>query len=158
MRSLLLAALALLPLTAKAEETSVAPKTANVQLLNVEYFDITYAKFRENRDPYTPEFDGQWKYRLATNFRISLGHLIYWDNQVHTEALTNEVKTVGWHYFVGIRLHSKIDLYWEHHSRHVMEEQRPKDPLDKSNVFPVEDSVGIRFKFIEDNTKNSLFK
>ncbi len=124
-------------------------------VLNLEYYDFTYQKFKANRDPYTPDVDN-YADRASTNFRIGLlNNLMYWDNQVHTETVdTGSVKTVGWHWVLGLRVTSQIDLFSEHHSRHVMEEYRPTK--NGHNTFPVEDSYGIKIKLVDDPRRNTI--
>jgi len=138
----------LLLLTFFATSTFAQEKQYNYRLLDVEYFDMRYQQFDHNRDPYAPEYDGKWAYRAAADFRLNFMESIYWDNTLHTEALrSGPVKTVGWRWELGLRLSNNIDLFHEHHSRHIMEEDR--DSRNGSNVFPVEDSYGLRIKFIE---------
>lgn len=127
---------------------------AEYRLLDVEHFDIRYQEFKNMRDPYVPDTT-DWKYRVSTNFRLGLAKTIYWDNNVHTEAVqSGTVKTVGWHWILGLRVSKYIDLFAEHHSRHVMEEYRPTK--DGHNVFPVEDSYGIKITIIENQDKKTL--
>lgn len=125
------------------------------RLLSLEDFSISYAQFDHHRDPYVPERD-DWLYRASTDFNISVLHTIYWHNNVHTEAVrSGSVKTVGWHWVLGLRVNKYMDLFHEHHSRHVMEEDR--ESVNGKNVFPVEDSYGIKFKIVEDGAmKKSL--
>lgn len=133
-----------------------APALAQYRLLDVEEFSIQYSQFEDGRrDPYAPEYDGQWAYRANANFRLSIFESLYWDNNVHTEALqSGPVKTVGWHWKLGLRLTNWLDIGHEHWSRHIMEDARPKD--GGSNVFPVEDSYFIRVKFIQKPNGRSL--
>src|SRR5690349_5709266 len=101
-------------------------KFSGYRLLDIEYFDVKYQEFQHNRDPYAPEYDGRWAYRASANFRLNLFESFYWDNNVHTEAIqSGTVKTVGWHWEAGLRISESIDIFHEHHSRHVMEEDRP---------------------------------
>ena len=95
------------------------------------------------------------KYRASTNFRLGLARTLYWDNNLHTEAVrSGTVKTVGWHWIMGVRLTKMIDLFQEHHSRHVVEEYRATK--NGRNTFPVEDSYGIRITIIDLKRVNSL--
>jgi hypothetical protein len=127
-------------------------------LLNMEHFDMSYADFRHQRDPYAMEYTDDWLYRAATNFRFNFMGALYWDNYVHMEAVDGGTpKTVGWHWTLGLRLHDNLDVFAEHHSRHVMEDERPR--IDGHNQFPVEDSYGIRFTVIEDSSsKRSVWR
>lgn len=152
MRALVL--LATLMFTTQAYAQTVKSKHSGYRLLSLEYHDITYNKFTANRDPYVPDRD-DWRDRASTNFRIAILHTLYWDNYVHTESVkTGTVKTVGWHWVAGLRLNKYMDIFQEHHSRHVMEEDRPTK--NGKQVFPVEDSYGIKFKFVDDPYKKSV--
>lgn len=129
-------------------------RAGEYRLLSLEQFDLSYQEFKINRDPYVPD-TSHWKYRASTTFRIGIADTLYWHNNLHTEAVANgTVKTVGWHWIVGLRVSKYIDLFAEHHSRHVMEEYRPT--RDGRNTFPVEDSIGIRFKIINDTKPKTI--
>lgn len=124
------------------------------RLLEVEHFDMGYQEFKNQRDPYVPDTTNM-KYRASTNFRLGLARTLYWDNNLHTEAVrSGTVKTVGWHWIMGVRLTKMIDLFQEHHSRHVVEEYRATK--NGRNTFPVEDSYGIRIIIIDLKRVNSL--
>ena len=124
------------------------------RLLEVEHFDMGYQEFKNQRDPYVPDTTNM-KYRASTNFRLGLARTLYWDNNLHTEAVrSGTVKTVGWHWIMGVRLTKMIDLFQEHHSRHVVEEYRATK--NGRNTFPVEDSYGIRITIIDLKRVNSL--
>lgn len=134
-------------------------KYSQYRLLSIEDFNISYAQFDHQRDPYLPHYDGQWAYRARADFNVAIMHTLYWHNSVHTEALkSGPVKTVGWHWILGLRLNKYMDLFHEHHSRHVMDEDPPvRYDGDTTGVFPVEDSYGLKFKIVEDGSpKRSL--
>lgn len=149
MKSLLIVLLGVLLLATTADGREY-------HLLNLEYQDVTYQKFKDERDPYVPEYDNRMDYRVSTNFRVGmLNNLMYWDNQVHMEALDTGVpKTVGWHWVLGLRVTDQIDLFQEHHSRHVMEEN--VSTRDGKSAFPVENSYGIKIKLIDNPAKNTI--
>lgn len=151
MRLLLLVLATALSASAYGQEN----KYSKYHLLSVEDFSTSFAKFEHQRDPYLPQYDGQWTYRARADFNVAVMHTLYWHNSVHTEAAeSGPVKTVGWHWILGLRLNKYMDLFHEHHSRHVMEEDPPQRYDGKtSGVFPVEDSYGIKFKFIEDGSR-----
>jgi hypothetical protein len=127
----------------------------NCSLLSLDHFSLTYQEFDNRRDAYVPSIEN-WKYRATANFDLSLLGFLYWDNKVHTEGIdSGAVKTVGWHWFTGARLTGWLDLFKEHHSYHVMEEQAPED----IGRFPVEDSIGIRVRFIDNpNNRRPIFR
>lgn len=138
---------------------------SELKLLDVESLDITIAKFGCNREPMTPQYECRdYLGRVAANFNLRLFEHGYWKNQVHTEGLEAQVKTVGWHWELGVRVHSALDVFYEHHSRHVMEGDQPlyyNERLDQQarGKFPVEDSYGIRLKFYTNpNPARSIFE
>ena len=120
--------------------------------LNLEYLDMQWQKFKDQRDPYVPEYNDDWAYRVSTNFRFAAFNVLYWDNNLHMEALDSGTpKTTGWHWTIGLRVTKILDIFAEHHSRHVMEDARAK--INGQNQFPVEDSYGVRL-IIFDNQPN----
>ncbi len=98
------------------------------------------------RDSYFVEKDGAPKRMrdgAALNWNLKLVDWLYWENRLHLDMdETSVVRHVGWDWEAGVRF-NKIDLYHHHHSRHGLEYINPR-----SDSFPVEDSYGIRFKFI----------
>jgi hypothetical protein len=150
---------------AKMSKAEEAEKSAymhyyslGINALKLTKFDINQEKFKPGRrDPYAPEYDGDWNYRSSANFDVSLFTNIYWNNYVHTESTTSgSVKTVGWEWTGGIKLFPQVDLFTHHHSQHIMESFRPTK--DGKNTFPIEDSFGVKFRIIDDCSKTSLFK
>lgn len=140
-------------LTVIAAATLASPATAgDYRLVDLDSVDFRYQEFSARRDPYTPTFDEQWKYRAALDWNLNLLKYGFWDNSVHTEGLEDgRVKTVGWHWFFGFRIPPlRMDVFHEHHSQHVMDEhptQRDGSQLPNGyRKFPVEDSVGVRFR------------
>lgn len=121
------------------------------RLLDVDRLDFTYQRLRpETRDPYAPEYTGQWRERAALEWDLRLFRYGYWRNNIHTETVnpSGVVKTVGWQWELGVELGKYLDLFTSHHSRHIMEEAAPEDRFDSSNQFPVEDAYGIRLKLL----------
>lgn len=117
-------------------------------LLDLEEVYMTGAKMgAPSRDPMAPQYTGEWENRAALGFRFNLLGAMYWDNYVHMEA-TTVPKTVGWHWVLGVRLHPAVDIFHEHHSRHLLDEKSPTNYIyenpNRTN-FPVEDSYGLRF-------------
>jgi hypothetical protein len=134
--------------------TSALGKPREYRLIDLEHFDMQYQEFKNNRDPYVPDTT-KWGYRATANFRLAVHHIFYWDNSIHTESVDNgTVKTVGWHWLLGLRVSKNLDIFSEHHSRHVMEEYRPTK--NGSNTFPLEDSYGIRYTVYDNPKKSTL--
>ena len=124
---------------------------AIADLLEVDKFDMRAQKFSYRRDPYTERNPTDWVYRAAMDFNLSVAKYGFWENELHMEAVEGAPKTLGWHWFAGARLGGGVDAIWEHHSQHVMEEEI------KGKKFPIEDSFGIRLKFVDKTGKNGIF-
>jgi hypothetical protein len=121
--------------------------------LKANALDLEYLRLKaKNRDPYAPEYTGQWREQIGLRWDISLLKYGFWNNRVHTETINpgGTVKTVGWQWELGIRLGNQVDIYHYHHSRHIMDQQAVGGDRfnDSYNQFPVEDALGIRFKFL----------
>lgn len=145
--------------TSFAGEYKTKSKWSNFRLIELEKFDIKYAQFKPySRDPIAPQYTGFWKDRGAIEWRMNVLKAIYWDNNMHLETIdAKTVKTVGWHWELGMRLHKNLMIFHEHHSRHVLDE--PAVELwEGKHQFPVEDSFGIRVKLIEEKVGRGLFK
>lgn len=115
----------------------------SVDELNMEY----YRYERDYRDPYFIEPDGRtykpMRDGAELNMNLSVLKWLYWDNRMHMGMdQTSQVRHVGWEWEAGLRL-PYIDIFSHHHSRHGLEYINPR-----GDRFPVEDYVGIRFKFI----------
>lgn len=122
---------------------------------------MTGARLGEgSRDPLAPQYTGSWESRAALGFRFNILGSLYWDNYVHMEA-TSVPKTVGWHWMLGLRVHPSVDLFHEHHSRHLMDEMsttnQSYDGRIGRNNFPVEDSYGIRFNIYTGTKGKSIW-
>ena len=115
---------------------------------------IKIERFKCNREPMTPLRECEdYTGRVAFEIHILFFDVMYWDNDVHVEAVRSTAKTVGWEFEKGLHVNQYIDIYWHHHSRHVMDDEQPKmyNPKTDSLVqpfFPVEDSLGIRINLI----------
>jgi hypothetical protein len=143
---------------AKQREDWVSGKTnKDWCVLCLDKADLRYQKFRPDgrRDPYTPDHDNSWDARAGLEWDLQLLRWGFWRNDVHTEQLLDgRVKTVGWHWTLGIRIpRLRSELFHEHHSQHVLD-QRPvqRDGTDLPQgfrKFPVEDSYGIRITLFD---------
>lgn len=120
-------------------------------IIGVEKLSLSLSQFKDNRDPYTP-YIGQKEYdhRAALVFNLNILRYGFWENKTHVETVNNTARTVGWHWMLGVHIHSGIDLFHEHHSRHIMEEKPQVRTINRTqNQFPVEDSFGIRFNIVD---------
>lgn len=68
---------------------------------------------------------------------------LYWDNTIYSKSSQAAFKYVSWGFEVGAAF-KMMDVYYFHKSQHVMEEERA------AKVFPVEDAIMLRLKFIND--------
>lgn len=123
-------------------------------------FTVKEVNFRteylhNNREPMRPQAPADASHAgVAFEVNVDILDKGYWNNRVHTEAVDATVKTVGWEFEKGFRLNQYFDIYWYHHSQHVMDEEQPRY-LDnqgrfRQTQFPLKDAIGIRFKLLGD--------
>lgn len=137
---------------------------SDFRVLDLDRAAFSASEFECNRDPYTPDIDCEdYLYRAAFDIDIRILEVGYWDNRIHTEAVSQSVKTVGWEWELGLRVAPGLELFRHHHSRHVMEETtmwgyHPGRDEIYPTRYPVEDSWGVRFTFhINERPRRSLF-
>jgi hypothetical protein len=122
-------------------------QAGDYRLLDVDRLDLEYGKFvPTTRDPYVPQYAGRWRDEIALQWDVTLLQWGYWRNHVHTETTdpSGSVTTVGWQFELGVHLGDRVDVYREHHSRHVMEAE-PEHRFEAAHAqFPVEDLYGVR--------------
>jgi hypothetical protein len=117
---------------------------AEYRLLDVDQLDMSYEKFTKRRDAQAPQYGlKDWDHRVSMDVDFRLLRYGFWENWIHTEAIPGKVKTVGWDWKLGANLGRYVDVYYHHHSQHVMDEPQ----IETGN--PVEDSYGFRLKFID---------
>lgn len=125
---------------------------------SLQYFGYEFSEVYNERDPYLPEFDlrreqaqpdqGEyWDTRSAILFNLNLieftpSYRMYWDNEIYGFTTTQQYRTAGWEWEAGFQL-DRVDLFWHHHSRHVLEQER-----DLS--YPLHDRYGLRITFYGD--------
>lgn len=132
------------------------------RLLDVDYLGMTAARFGCNRDPIAPQYNcGSWTGRAEVLFNFSILDYMYWNNVVHTEGIESQVKTVGWQWELGLRLHEQFFLFHRHHSRHLMEEESmrwvDKDNQIRDSRYPLENSYGFRLNiFINSKPRKGI--
>ena len=136
---------------------------AQYRLLDVDQVSMQVAKFGCNRDPMIPELECRdWRGRVAINADFRMLEVFYWKNQVHGEGTDAAFKTMGWHFELGLHVSQYLDFFYEHHSRHVLDQpdatHTAYDNSYQYSKFPVEDSYGIRMIFFTNPVKaNPLF-
>lgn len=133
-------------------------------LLELQEMNMEASRFGTNRDPLTPSYSDDAYYgRVAANFNLRLLDVFYWNNYVHTEGTTSQVRTVGWQWDLGLHVSKQIDFFYQHHSRHVMDAEDPVYYTDRDTReqirYPMENSYGIRLRFyVNPNPSSSLFQ
>lgn len=125
-----------------------------LKLLEPQEISIDAYKNEQVHDPYLEPLDGSLdkgaKFNLNLNVIKYRDYKLYWDNTLHFDQsnLDQQIKHAGWWYFIGAtilptnKFGGGMDLFFEHHSRHVLEQTR-------SQHFPVYDRYGIRFIFLK---------
>jgi hypothetical protein len=122
-------------------------------LLDLREFSFEGYHLADHRDE-NLTFDGSdkepWRGGLATNFDLDLlkyrDYGLVWLNRVHGAGSYKQMREVGWQYRVGLELGPKLMLFWDHHSRHL---------LDTGNDygFPLDNSFGAKITFFKRDGK-----
>jgi hypothetical protein len=127
---------------------TACPARAEFRLLDIDRMSIDLSRFGCNREPLTPQYDCKdYVGRIASEFDLRLLEYGYWRNRVHTEGIKAQVKTVGWEYEFGLRVVPELDVFYHHHSRHVMDDPLPVYQDNRQGKFPVSDEYGVRMNF-----------
>ena len=110
-----------------------------VDVLSLEAYRITH-----KRDPFFSDRTHEdWLFGAALNWDLMLIRYrtvgLYWENRLYLDV-DNQVRHVGWEWDLGIQLGRYFDLFYQHHSRHALDEQR--------NGFPFENRFGVRLNLI----------
>lgn len=106
-------------------------------------------KYSSMRDPYLYPIDKELEYGMSFNTDLTIARYgdfqLYWKNNLHFDqsSYSGHIKHAGWQYELGLPIFfnkkaPKIELFKQHHSRHVLEETR-------TTLFPVYDRYGLRF-------------
>lgn len=123
------------------------------KLLELDTFNMEIWKNEFYRDPYMQEYTTrtgrggeEWLGGAALNFNLNLLEYkpnwnLYWDNRVHMDGTQVQVRHVGWQWDMGASAGEHVDLFYKHHSRHVMDEA-------PTAGYPLRDAVGIRIKIV----------
>lgn len=112
------------------------------EYIKLKEFSLQTGRLDDNRDPYFKLVDHeQWKGFVANNFNLDLvradGWSLYWHNQVHTEGTESQLRSVGWRWEAGVNLGDKLEIFHEHHSRHLMD-------VTGETRFPLYNAYGIK--------------
>ena len=123
--------------------------------IQLDKFSLQINRFTCNVEYQTPDIPcSQYLGRVSTNFDLSIGDYLFWRNTVHGEGTHSKFMTVGWHWEFGVNLIDGLQLFYEHHSQHVMDRNQPYFyDKDRDEVyqkkFPVEDSIGLSINIID---------
>ncbi len=106
-------------------------------VLELEELNISYSKFAHpNRSAYFPQ---EQKDAIATESRTSILKYGFFSTNVHGTSDDSQYRLIGLKFDLGVRLGRIMDVYYEHHSQHL---------LDTSDYygrgFFVEDSLNIK--------------
>lgn len=134
-------------------------------LLELDELSFEGSRFGDNRDPMTPWYSqDEYTGRAALRWDVRLLEFFYWKNYLHTEGVSSRVATVGWQWDFGLHLHKNVDLFYQHHSRHVTDTEQPQWYDEEAGTlrrqkFPVEDAYGVRLRFYtNEKPARSLFR
>jgi hypothetical protein len=112
------------------------------RLLDVDRVSFEYTKIADHRDFFYTEDQQDLKYGMAFLIDLRLAKYLYWDNNVHMMGTEAQVRAVGWEFEQGIRPFKQLDIFYYHHSQHVLERERG------TRGYPLENRYGVRFNFI----------
>lgn len=144
--------LLLLLLTAFQSSSAAAYSILAPDRLTLETWQYKY-----NRDPYFPyttnsESAEQWAYGAGLNFDFHLISIenfqVYSRNWLHLGATERQVREAGWKWDQGVRLYNKVEVFYGHHSRHILDETS-RD----GTKYPVFDMYGMRLLIYERGQK-----
>lgn len=131
---------------------SSAAHGAEFKLLEPRDVFIDVYKNETVHDPYLYPIDRTLGYGSTFNVDTNVVRYgkfsIFWLNKLHFDQsnANGHIKHAGWQYEVGMPLWidrgvSRIELFKQHHSRHLLEETR-------SIHFPVYDRFGVRLRIL----------
>lgn len=127
-------------------------KAAELHLLSLEEMSFEIYDIADHQDSYMGYQDPDhaeageeaWLGGFAANFDVDLLKYsdwgLYWLNRVHGEGTNAQVRQVGWEYELGLQLGPKLELYWLHHSQHVLDAER-------DDHYPLDNFYGARLTF-----------
>jgi len=118
----------------------------SLRLLSLDRMAMRYARIADYHDSYFADVEHeQWFGHVSAQWDLSLlrygDYGLYWHNNVHGES-TKQFRQVGWQYELGIQLGRKLSVYWEHHSRHLLD-------ATSADRFPLTNTYGLEITFYE---------
>lgn len=120
---------------------------ADFHLLEVDRVSVEHFRILNHRDPYwdyIPETTGEtWSQGGAFNLNLNLirwdWFQLSWDNRLHMESTEAQIRGAGWEFTVAVSLADKINLYYKHHSQHLLD--AVPDPSNRE--YPLLDQYGV---------------
>lgn len=116
-------------------------------LLSLSEMTLESAKVVNNDDPYFPYQDPKgatgehWTGYTAINFNLDLVEYdhwgLYWNNRVDTFTTNDQYRTVSWEWEGGANLYDRAQLFWHHHSSHLLD-------AGSTEHFPLQNFYGCR--------------
>lgn len=132
----------------EASDYSSLWELAEAEHISLEYRDYDAMPFLGIRDSFIAPRDDEMTFGFAINGNFTMLHhkpsgiKWKWNNVWWFDSAGPLVKHVGWRFEQAIQLHKKLDIFYEHESRHVLDEMRDER-------FPVYDRIGVRIVFID---------
>jgi hypothetical protein len=83
---------------------------------------------------------------LALDMNIDICPHFYWNNHIHTTIDADQFRVVGWQTEIGVRLPYSVDLGFQHHSQHLL------DDYSKTLPYPNSDGIVLRWHIYEKGT------
>jgi hypothetical protein len=125
--------------------------SAQADWIGVEKLSIDYVHyFPKGRAPLLTDNglpDREPGHRVGFDLTLGLPATFYWGNRVESyvdhdsKEGGGQFRSVGWNFEFGTNVIPQMDVYYHHHSQHVLDHAYDQG-------FPVEDGVGVRFKII----------
>lgn len=141
----------------------LAAQTSNAddfKLLDVSELSVTYKNFLDGgRDPLITSNGLSGKepgLGLELRFTVDVLKYLYVANQVHSmtdsglDGTGGQFRTVGWEYECGLRVAPFLNVFFYHHSQHLL------DTTYQHDAYPVQDAFGFRLNLISKDKKESL--
>jgi hypothetical protein len=140
----------------------ISNEAYGADVFSLREFYLIHKKFGEgSRNPLIDEEvieNRQIDREVSLHWNVDILKNCYWDNQIlsYTDRFkdsqeTDQFRLVGWHFQMGLRLTSFIDVGYDHFSKHLLDSKYPQ------SRFPVEDSMYIRVDFYERDDRGGLF-
>jgi hypothetical protein len=119
------------------------------QMIEARELSLTYRKFHDSsRHPllYRTKPDSG----IDLDVNMDIARYFFWDNKIHALMDQHQYRLVGWNFKVGLRVFQSLEVQYEHHSQHLLEDRYPYAP------YPLEDSIGFKLILFRKDVR-SLF-